>query len=53
VVVRDLLEGTQNKVSRDQLLHALAETTGGLDAMEDVIAEMMAAQMLDESEETP
>jgi histidyl-tRNA synthetase len=53
VVVRDLLEGTQNKVPRDQLLHALAETTGGLDAMEDVIAEMMAAQMLDESEETP
>jgi histidyl-tRNA synthetase len=53
VVVRDLLEGTQDKVPRDQLLRALAETTGGLDAMEDVIAEMMAAQMLDESEGTP
>jgi histidyl-tRNA synthetase len=53
VVVRDLLEGTQNKVPRDQLLRALAETTGGLDAMEDVIAEMMAAQMLDDTEETP
>ena len=53
LVVRDLLEGTQNKVPRDQLLRALAETTGGLDAMEDVIAEMMAAQMLDDTEEMP
>ncbi|CAH0312979.1 histidine--tRNA ligase [Roseomonas sp. CECT 9278] len=53
VVVRDLLEGTQDKVPRTEMLRALAETAGGLEAMQAVITEMVADQMAEQAGQTP
>jgi histidyl-tRNA synthetase len=47
VIVRDLTEGTQERVPRAGLLRALAETTGGLAAMEAVLEAMVEEEFRD------
>jgi histidyl-tRNA synthetase len=47
VIVRDLAEGTQERVPRAGMLRALAETSGGLAAMEAVLEAMVEEEFRD------
>jgi histidyl-tRNA synthetase len=48
VIVRDLAEGTQERVPRTGMLRALAATAGGLAAMEAVVEAMVEEEFRDD-----